>query len=179
VSHTARHCLLILAVCAGAWATGLTPEAYVIRKVRITVAPRLRNDRIMYAMDLAFVTRPGDYWAYYSADQNAVVVDIYGGTTVIECDTVPTNEAFKSVAVRHMSSSMTLSGGWSQIVIGADPGWHVESTLVGDDVIRLVLWRTPERRPPGKPKRWMLIVVVSTMVVAAGLGTFYVIRYFD
>jgi hypothetical protein len=151
-------------------------EMFRLDSIRIDKVPHVQKTSISYVMDLTFQTRPGEYWCYYDTIHQAIVIDFYGATVAPGPVPIDRSRVFRGLSVKNLKSEFSLSGERSQIIIDADPGWHIEAAPAGEKTLRLTVWRqTRHDRPNGKRLIWIYVLSFAIPLVVAA-ATFLIIR---
>jgi hypothetical protein len=144
-----------LAVCTGALflfaARATSQEASddesaitAITQVIAPSTPLLRNDSLVYAMDIVFKQLAGKFWSYLDNPHRNVVIELYGLEITAPDAQFSRSSPVRKLTIKNQNSKMALSGKLSTISITIDQGWHFEVMQPDSNSIRLVLGKKLE-----------------------------------
>lgn len=141
----------------------------VLTDISISRVPKIADGRMAYSMDLVFDRAPVDCWVHYDAPSSVIIVDMYGDTLDNAVGSLPRNLVFKSISMRNMSTTMSLSGVRAQIGVSVDSGWSASLAAAGQDTLRLTVSRVLVVKPSNAraTRRRVLYVLTTTL---AGLA---------
>jgi hypothetical protein len=128
-----------------------------IKRISSSSTPIMRNDSLMYFLDLIFKEFPAKFWSYSDSLTHLATVEIFGSEVRAPVITLPGSCPVNNVQIKNHSTKMALSGQMATITFSVDAGWHVEIAQLDSNDIRLTLGKKMEVRDIkdvlGKKKR--------------------------
>lgn len=141
------HRLLIMFVIgagvSGIFVSSNGSENFVnkIKKVKLYEIPLVRNDSIVYKMDIEFGEPPLHFWSYSDSIHHAHVIEIYGVAIESSPIRLPDNVPFQGMRIKNHKTKMALSGLMSRIIISIDPEYSCGTDLKEENKITVSLWK--------------------------------------
>jgi len=79
------------------------PEGFVniLKRVKLYEIPLVRNDSIIYKMDIEFKDAPAHFWSYTDSMHHAHIIEIYGSASNPLRYACPDNSPFQGVRVKN------------------------------------------------------------------------------
>lgn len=177
--------MLIWCGILAAWPLDVCAKTAYIDSVALCSAPTIRNDSLIYTLDIHFRAAPKHFWSYHDDQYEAVVVEFLDVQIEAPYVELPAASPLKSFKVKNMETKMALTGVKSDVVIGLDPGaqkdqrWDGDVIMVNANTVRVTIWKkmTLYQDILKKEKRRSLLlyggVFLSTvLVVLAAIGAF-------
>ncbi|HEX7510985.1 MAG TPA: hypothetical protein VF335_06770 [Chitinivibrionales bacterium] len=97
-----------------------------ITQVNAPPSPIMKNDSLMYSIDVFFKRLNGKFWSYPENSNRLVVIELYG----LELSSVPIvfprSSPVRKMSVKNQKTKMALSGRLSTINFDIDKGWNFE-----------------------------------------------------
>ena len=119
------------------------PEGFVniLKRVKLYEIPLVRNDSIIYKMDIEFKDAPAHFWSYTDSMHHAHIIEIYGVSVESSPIRLPDNSPFQGVRVKNRKTKMALSGLMSTIIISIDPDYSCGTDAGENNQITVTLWK--------------------------------------
>jgi hypothetical protein len=117
-----------------------TSGSTVISQIIAPSNPFIRNDSIIYSMEMSFVSHVGKLWSYIDTRTSIAAVEIYGTLVTPPSPTVvlPRCSPVRNMTVKSQSTKMSLSGIMSVISFTIDKEWKFDLVQPDSTKIRLV-----------------------------------------
>lgn len=136
--------MLGLSICiSGTVVSSAGSENFVniIKHVKLYEIPLVRDDSIIYKMDIEFKECPQNFWSYTDSIHHAHIIEIYGVDVESSPIRLPDNSPFQGVRVKNHKTKMALSGVMSTIIISIDPEYSCGADFGENNVITVSLWK--------------------------------------
>jgi hypothetical protein len=119
------------------------PEGFIniLKRVKLYEIPLVRNDSIIYKMNIEFKDAPMNFWSYTDSIHHAHIIEIYGVNVESSPIRLPDNSPFQSVRVKNRKTKMALSGLMSTIIISIDPDYSCCTDPGEHNEITVTLWK--------------------------------------
>jgi hypothetical protein len=121
--------------------TGSEDFVNIIKQVKLYEIPEVRNDSIVYKMDIEFKEPPLNFWSYTDSMHHAHIIEIYGVAVESSPIRLPDNSPFQSMRIKNHKTKMALSGLMSTIIISIDPEYFCGTDSGEDNKITVTLWK--------------------------------------
>jgi hypothetical protein len=130
--------LLSLAVSgtAGDMTDNVAPVAQITR-VSAPLNPTLRNDSLVYPLDIFFKNLSGKFWSYLDNLRHNAVIEFYGLEINAPAVQFPRLSPIRKMTVVNQKTKMALTGKLSTVTVTIDQGWNFEVTQPDSSCIRL------------------------------------------
>ena len=113
----------------------------IIKHVKFYEIPVVKNDSIIYKMDIVFKEPPLHFWSYTDSIHHAHIIEIYGIAVESSPVRVPDNSPFQSIRIKNHKTKMALSGVMSTIIVSIDPDYSCGTELGEHNEITVTLWK--------------------------------------
>lgn len=130
--------------------------------------PVITNKTIRFNIDLVFNDCSQEYWVYYAAKQQQLVIEFIGVHIEASPVEIRGTSIASGVVVENGSTNFALSGKRARITMALREGWHYESWVISGKVLRLQLWA--EVRPKEFLRKNGGRVIVPTILTLLGLS---------
>jgi hypothetical protein len=159
------------------WVLDACSEIVSIDSVALCRAPAIRNDSLIYTLDMHFRVPPKYFWSYYDDERASVVAEFLAIQIDAPYVEFPPSGPVRSLKVKNMETRMTLNGMKSQIIIAMDQKegqkqvWVSDMGLLPDGTVRLTIWKKMEPRPAVSKKKnsTILYTGISFALVLVGV----------
>jgi len=147
----------------------------ILEDIAIPKVPLMKKGQLMYKMNLVFDTVPENHWVHYDFEKKKIVLEFFQKIGKKENLSMEENSIFSSFEMKNSPSELSLTGTQSQILIGADLGWHIQAIQTDNQTIQLRIWRELKQVVKRKSKTGWKIPVLIGAPTAIGLLTFILI----
>jgi hypothetical protein len=128
-----------------------------IKRVSASSTPVMKNDSLLYSLDLIFKDFPAKFWSYSDSVNHTATIEIFGNEVRAPAITLPVTCPVNDMQIKNSTTKMALSGQMSTITFSVDAGWHVEIAQLDSNDIQLTLGKKMAVRQlketPGKKSR--------------------------
>jgi hypothetical protein len=121
--------------------TGAEDFVNIIKRVKFYEIPLIKNDSIIYKMDIEFKKPPLHFWSYSDSTHHAHIIEIYGVAVESPPIRLPDNSPFQSLRIKNQKTKMALSGLMSTIIISIDPDYSCGTEIGEQNEITVTLWK--------------------------------------
>ena len=141
-----RRCAAALALGTAFLCPGVRADIFHIDSVKIN-APIIRQDSLIYTLDMYFLDRPGSFWSYYDQTTGSITIEFIDAQIFAPQVTFPKGMPFLGFRVRNAESGMALTKEVSHVSVTVDKGprgdqfWNNDVRLVNNSVVRVVIWK--------------------------------------
>jgi hypothetical protein len=101
--------------------------------------PFMKNDSLIYIMDIAFKHLSGKFWSYIDRPRGIAIIEFYGLDIIAPEVQLPRNSPIRNLTVKNQQSKMALSGKVSTIALTVDRGWNFDIQRPDSNGIRVYL----------------------------------------
>ena len=128
-----------------------------IKRVSSSSTPIMKNDSLIYYLDLIFKDFPGKFWSYSDTFHHTAIIEIFGNKVRAPVISLPGSCPITKMQIKNNVTKMALSGQNARISFDVDPGWNVDIEQPDSSNIHLTIWKKMEVREiteaVGKKKR--------------------------
>jgi hypothetical protein len=128
-----------------------------IKRVSVSSTPVMKNDSLLYSLNLIFKDFPAKFWSYSDSANHTATIEIFGNEVRAPAITLPLSCPVTDIQIKNSATKMALSGQMATITFSIDPGWHAEIAQLDSNDIQLSLGKKMAVRQlketPGKKKR--------------------------
>jgi len=110
-----------------------------ITQINSPPTPLMRNDSLLYTMDMMFKHLKSKFWSYPDNSNRAVLIELYGLDVSVPPMQFPRSSPVRKVSVKNQKTKMALSGRLSTICIAVDKGWNFEVSQPDSNSLRVLL----------------------------------------
>jgi|WetSurMetagenome_2_1015567.scaffolds.fasta_scaffold157479_2 hypothetical protein len=128
--------------------TGQDDSANVVKISRVSSSstPIMKNDSLIYLLDLIFKDFPAKFWSYADSVNHIATIEMFGSEVQAPPIVLPGACPVTKIQIKSRSTKMALSGQVSTITFSIDPGWNVEISQLDSNDIHLRLGKKLEPR---------------------------------
>ncbi len=110
-----------------------------ITRISSSSTPIMKNDSLMYFLDLIFKDFPAKFWSYSDSANHIATIEIFGREVVAPPIVLPGANPVTKIQIKNRATNLALSGQVSTITFSIDPGWNVEISQLDSNDIHLTL----------------------------------------
>ena len=110
-----------------------------IERVSSSSTPVMKNDSILYSLDLIFKEFPAKFWSYADSASHTATIEIFGNEVRAPVITLPASSPVNDIQIKNRATNMALSGRMAAIIFSIDAGWHVEIAQADSNDIHMTL----------------------------------------
>jgi hypothetical protein len=110
-----------------------------IKRVSASVSPIMKNDSLLYLLDLVFTEFPVKFWSYTDTFYNTATIEIFGDDVRAPAIVLPSFCPVNDIHIKNQATKMVLSGRMATITFSIDAGWHADVAQIDSNDIRLTL----------------------------------------
>jgi hypothetical protein len=110
-----------------------------ISRVSSFSTPIMKNDSLIYFLDLIFKEFPAKFWSYSDSSNHVATIEILGSEVRAPAINLPGPCPVNDIQIKNQTTKMALSGQMATITFAIDPGWNVEIAQLDSNDIRLTL----------------------------------------
>ena len=110
-----------------------------ITRVSSFSTPIMKNDSLIYSLDLIFKEFPAKFWSYSDSTNHVATIEIFGSEVRAPTINLPGTCPVNDIQIKNQTTKMALSGQRATITFAIDPGWNVEIAQLDSNDIRLTL----------------------------------------
>jgi hypothetical protein len=110
-----------------------------IARVSSFSTPIMKNDSLIYCLDLIFKQFPAKFWSYSDTLNHMATIEILGSEVRAPVINLPGPCPVSDLQIKNQPTKMALSGQMSTITFTIDPGWKAEISQLDSNDIRLTL----------------------------------------
>jgi hypothetical protein len=127
---------------------GQDDSANVVKISRISSSstPIMKNDSLIYLLDLIFKDFPAKFWSYTDSINHLATIEMFGSEVQAPPIVLPGACPVTKIQIKSRSTKMALTGQVSTITFSIDPGWNVEISQLDSNDIHLRLGKKLESR---------------------------------
>jgi hypothetical protein len=129
-----------------------------ITQISSSSTPIMKNDSLIYHLDLIFKDFPAKFWSYSDSVNHLVTIEIFGGEVRAPAINLPGSCPVTKIQIKNAATKMALSGQSATITFSYDPGWSIDIAQRDSNDIHLTIGKKIEVREilevPGKKKRY-------------------------
>jgi len=156
-------------------------QGIIIKSIKSSKPPEIKDKRIIYTIDVSFVSCPQEYWLFYNSKKNLLICDIYGYHIKKLPDKLKSIPLIRAMNFKNMESDLALNGKRSQLYFSLESGWHYSSSLVSGEIIRLQLWKylKPLEITKGKKNRFRKVFFITLAGIVISIFSATIISYYS
>jgi hypothetical protein len=110
-----------------------------IKRVSASSTPIMKNDSLLYSLDLIFKDFPAKFWSYSDSVNHTATIEIFGNEVRAPAITLPVSCPVSDMQIKNSATKMALSGKSAMITFTIDAGWHAEIAQLDSNDIQLTL----------------------------------------
>jgi hypothetical protein len=119
-------------------------DALEITRVIATTIPAMKNDSLLYYLDLVFKELPGKFWSYSDSLNHTATIEILGHEIHAPMVSLPPGSPVSKIQIKNRSTKMDLTGVLGAITFNIKPGWSIEIAQTDSNDIRLIAGKKME-----------------------------------
>jgi hypothetical protein len=144
-------------LCAGFLSLALTAAAQgqdaaqedsasvvTISRVISSSTPLMKNDSLIYHLDLIFARFPSKFWSYADSANHTSTIEVFGSEVKAPEINLPGSCPITKIQVKSRSTKMALTGQGSTITFTVEPGWNVDIAQQDSNDIHLTIGKRME-----------------------------------
>jgi hypothetical protein len=138
-----------LSYATSAWAVNEIEEPQSVIHISRVIAPSnplMRNDSLIYSMDIIFEHLTGKFWSYMDYSSHVAFIEIYGADINAPVIHMPRCSPLRNMAVKNQQTKMSLSGKMSTISFTVDCGWVFDASQTDTNRLSLIFGKKMEIR---------------------------------
>ncbi len=167
-------------------ATVLTSEAcadiFHIDSVRVN-APKIRNDSLIYTLDIYFFEKPPKFFSYYDDDSGTVNIELLDAQVIVPAIRLPKGVPFLGFKTKKMDSDMSITKQVTKVFLAVDKGerrdqlWNSDAKLGQKNSLRITIWKEKNQEQRVAQRKTRVWAIVGSVTIVAALAVVAVILY--
>jgi hypothetical protein len=119
-------------------------DAIEITRICATSIPVMKNDSLLFYLDLIFKDFPAKFWSYSDSANHTATIEILGREVRAPAIKLPSSNPISKMQIKNRSTKMALSGLLAVITFNFKPGWNIEIMELDSNDIRLTAGKKME-----------------------------------
>jgi len=159
--------------------TGVVPpvvaqDMITLRTIVPIDVPVIEDRTLRLKVDLVFDHCPDEYWLHYNKETGRLVIEFFGVHVNAPQAKIRGSAVISDLKVVNNETMFALNGKSSQVSMLIKEGWHYDSRIIAEKVLRIQLWMplNPSRVLEAEKKRPLLpllILVIAVVGVTTGI----------
>lgn len=165
--------VLCIFACA-VFAASFAGDTIILRAIPPVEAPVINKKILSLTIDLSFDNCPQEYWIHHDKETERLIIEFFGVHIKAPATEIQGTSVISDLTVENDTTDLSLQGKSAKLSMALEKGWHYESWILNDKVLRLQLWMplNPRKVFTGRKNRVALPLLLTTVLVA---GITYVI----
>jgi hypothetical protein len=150
------------------FASAYAGDTITLQAIPPVEAPVIDKKILRLTIDLSFTSCPQEYWVHHDKEKERLIIEFFGIHVDAPVTEIKGTSIVSDLTVVNKQTDLSLQGKSAQLSMALQKGWHYESWILNDRVLRLQLWMplNPRKVFTGRKNRFVLPLLFTTVGVA-------------